>query len=534
MNDGTKDFFPATAEEPEKTLQRELGGDIVICEAAGEYTLPDYEPEIRKILHIRAAVLPSGKYLSGRSAEFSGAVAHDVLYADAEGKLASVRLHAEYAFSLPYSEGTEPIASADSMADSTVARLGGPRKISLRTRVRSAVHLLAEESPAPDIRGMGSREDTASLEKLTVKVKNSRMIPAASEELSLSSTVRLDTDARDARVIWSGGGMLVSECRPQAGGVICRGEAWMRALLSEGDGIPYAVREKIPFEEFIPIPGLGDSPSFTAYGRILHTDVSIAEGGEEEPGQLIFDATGEIEVAAYTADTAEPIRELYSTSYDMTTAHRELATRRPLGTTSGNYTLSGSRPRSECEAEGAVAVVDADGRTEIHTVTAENGRAVVSGAATVTVIFASLGEGDRPTLLSAEVPIPFRIETDLRPDTKNADFACHAELITARARLDERSLSADAELAITLAASEPTATRILSSAEPDRSIPVEHKNSRIYVVYPKEEDSLFSLGARYHKSRAALARANGLGEELLEKSAIPQSLDGVHHLLVED
>ncbi len=534
MNDGTKDLFPAETAKPDSPLQKMLAGDVVVCEAGGEYTLPDYEPEIRKILHIRTSVLPSGKYLGGKSAEFSGAVAHDILYADAEGKLASVTLHAEYAFSLPYPEGCEVVAVADSMPDGTVCRLGGPRKISLRTRVRSAVHLFTEESAAPDIRGMGSREDAASLEKLTVRVKNARTTPAASEEMALSSTVRLDTDGRDARVIWSGGGMLVNECRPQAGGVLCRGEAWMRALLSEGDGIPYAVRDKIPFEEFIPMPALAEGPAFTAYGRLLHTDVSIAEGGEEEAGSLTFDATGEIEVSAVTAETAEPIAALYSTAYEMNMTHRDLKTQRPLGTAMGNYTVSGARARSECEAEGAVAVVDADGRCEVHSVTAENGRAVVTGAATVTAIFASLGEGERPTLLSAEIPIPFRIETELRPDTKNAEFSCHAELVSARARLDERMIAADAELALSLSAAEPQATRILSSAEPDQSIPVEHRGNRIYVTYPKEGDSLFSLGARYHKSRSSLARANGLGEEILEKSAVPQSLDGVHHLLIED
>ena len=76
--------------------------------------------------------------------------------------------------------------------------------------------------------------------------------------------------------------------------------------------------------------------------------------------------------------------------------------------------------------------------------------------------------------------------------------------------------------------------RILAEAEPDRSLSVEHGGHRIFAVYPKEEDTLFSVGARYHKSRAAIAERNGLGEGVLSVSHMPASLDGVHHLLIED
>lgn len=535
MNEGMKDLFPAEGEESRPlTLQRDGCGEVIVCEAAGEYTLPDYQPEIRKILHIRASVLPAGKYLGGRNAEFSGTVSHDVLYADAEGALASVTLPADYAFSVPYTEGGELIAIADSMADATVCRLSGPRKISLRTRVRSLVHLLREESMAPDVRGMAGREDSASLEKMTERAESARTSYASSEEISLSSTVRPEGLSPTSRAVWSGGGVLVNECRAQADGVLCRGEVWARALLSEGEGIPLAVREKLPFECFVPMPALGERAALTAYGRLLEASVSLSEGSEEEPPSLTFDVLCEVEVLATESVPCEPVLDLYSTAYDMHCTHRELSLARPLGAVMGNYTVSASRPRSECEAEGAVTVVDADGRTEIHSVSVENGRATVTGRIAAQVIFASLGEGERPTLLSAEVPIPFRIETELRPESENARFFCHGELIAARARIDDRAISVDAELALTLRAEEERRIRILSAAEPDRSIPVDHRGNRIFVTYPGEKDTLFSVAAHYHKSRAAIVAQNGLGEEALTKSGLSQSLDGVHHLLIED
>ena len=138
-------------------------------------------------------------------------------------------------------------------------------------------------------------------------------------------------------------------------------------------------------------------------------------------------------------------------------------------------------------------------------------------------------------LLSAEVAVPFRIETELRPAPGTQPrFDCHGELISARARIEQNAITVDCEIALALSAYEDETRQVLAEAEPDRSLPVEHRGNRVYVVYPREEDTLFSVAARYHKSRAAIAAQNGLGEGVLAVSHMPASLDGVHHLLIED
>ena len=46
----------------------------VISEISGDFTLPDYQPEIKKLLRITANVLPASRYVGDRNAEFSGNV----------------------------------------------------------------------------------------------------------------------------------------------------------------------------------------------------------------------------------------------------------------------------------------------------------------------------------------------------------------------------------------------------------------------------------------------------------------------------
>ena len=104
-----------------ETVQRDLCGETVLCEAAGDYELPDYQPEIRKVLSVRATVLPSGKYVGGSKAEFTGSVVHTVLYTDPDGHIASVSLPADYDFAVTVPTESGVTVMADSMAEGRAA-----------------------------------------------------------------------------------------------------------------------------------------------------------------------------------------------------------------------------------------------------------------------------------------------------------------------------------------------------------------------------------------------------------------------------
>ncbi len=512
-------------------------GERIYGEAVGEYTLPDYQPEIRKILHIRAAVLPTGTYIGGQKAEFAGRVAHTVLYADAEGKAASVTLDTDYTFSAPTGESGTYTAVADAVAESTVCRLGGPRKLSLRTRVRGTVCVGHEENVAPDIRGMGSEADMASLEMWEETRDCMRLENASSGEFPLSTTRHMDGTGENTRVVWAGGTLLVNECRVTAGGVNCRGDAWVRCILQEEGLPPCTVREKIPFEQFVPVDGMGEGADCVACGRVVMTDVTLVAGEGEMNGTLGFDLSCEVDVLTVTPYTCSLTKDLYSTAYDMTCHHRHVDTVCSLGMAQGHYTVGGNRPRRECEAENATAVVDTDGRVEVERVGVEHGRVTVFGRVLATVIFAATDEGQDslPLLSSCEVTCPFRVETDLRPTEESTpQFAVHVDLISARGRIEPNAIAVDGEIAVCLCAYACGESEILQSAEPDRSVAVERSGSRMYTVYPKEGDTLFSLCARYHKKRASVAAGNALAEDAVAISHLTHSLDGVHHLLLSD
>ena len=74
---------------------------FVTTELSNDYILPDYQPEIRKVLGITSEILPPAKYVGAANAEFNGTVDYQVTYVGADGELYSMPLSAEYSFSVP-------------------------------------------------------------------------------------------------------------------------------------------------------------------------------------------------------------------------------------------------------------------------------------------------------------------------------------------------------------------------------------------------------------------------------------------------
>ena len=79
-----------TDKEQRSAYEVELCRDTLTAECTVDHTLPDYLPELRRILRVEARPIPADRYLDDTHAELSGLVAFTVVYADGEGRLAAL------------------------------------------------------------------------------------------------------------------------------------------------------------------------------------------------------------------------------------------------------------------------------------------------------------------------------------------------------------------------------------------------------------------------------------------------------------
>ena len=507
-------------------IQKDLSDEIAICECTGEFTLPDYLPEIRKIIKIDSKAIPSGKFIGGSKAEFAGIVAYTVIYSDSDGKLAATSLSSEYEFSsnLPQNEISDMAVVACTGIENTVCRLSGPRKLTLRSTLKSRIHIYAR-CVVNEI-----TDDSANLESLTENVLTCRTICAASEEFNLLDEYEIDGISSDSlHVNYVLAELLVREARCGSDCINCRGDALIKCNCSCEDGEPFTVTKKIPFERSLNADGAMNSDSCISYGRCNSASVSISENGAG--GSILnFDISAELEGECVRNENTGIICDLYSTEYECSAVYKDVAFIESLGTAMGNYSIDAQRPKTEDEFDVS-SIIDSFGKAEVKEVFQKDGRVYVVGECKIELLTSS-SHGDICEYSNSPLVIPFKIEPDLRITSDSARFDCHAELVSSRGRLDGSTIGADAEVFVTLRATKTVTKRLIDNVTLNEGEKKEKCADKITVVYPESSDTLFSIAKKYKVGYKELAELNGLPEGSIDAPAEKCSLNGVKLLLI--
>lgn len=507
-------------------VQSDFCGEYVYCDCVGEFVFPDYLPEIRKIIRIDSKAIPSGKFVGSQKAEFAGIVAYTIIYTDADGELSSTSLSSDYEFSchLPTeSEGDFSII-ADTSVDNTVCRLFGPRKLSLRSTVKSRVHLYAKNR-------ISELYDTENLQKLEKKLYSSVTKCASSGDFSLFDSIYIDkVNSDDIKTNYVEAELLVREAKMGAGGLLCRGEVLLKCNYASDGGEATTVFRKIPFEESLYVDGALEGDSVIAYGRCNSATVSVAQNGEEGI-TLNFDVVAEIDAECVRNEEIRVICDLYSTEYNAIPSYKDTSFKESLGACFGNYTVDATRSRME-EELGTSSVIDAKGNVDVKEISEKDGRVFVSGECKVEMLTAQYGE-EKSEYGTSTVVVPFKIETDLRVQSgENVNYDLHIEAVSARGRLDDTTISADAEIFIAIRADRSYSQRLIDSLKLDAAEKTEKCQNEIKVIYPEGKDSLFSIAKKYGVSYEELAKINGLPDSSIESPAECHSIDGVTHMII--
>lgn len=516
-----------TEREYARTIQTDTVRDAIGAECTVDYVLPDYIPEVRRILRVEARAIPGGKYVDAGRAEFAGTVAHTVLYTDGDGKLSAVTVNGDYTFSCPAdTKDGEVVAFADTQVESVACRLGGPRKMSLRSTLRSRVHLLADRPlPEPEC-GEGA-------EILRKGAACRRILYRESDEFPLADSIPVEgVAAEELRPLLCDGFLSFREARAGEGNVFLRGEAILRVLAVTEAGQPLSYQRKIPFEEEIDMPEASPRDAVLAFGAISSFSVNVSDTGEGNAA-IDIDATANAELLLFREEEICPVTDLYGTLTPLHVTAVSVPLLHGIGVGGGFYTVSGS-DRAGREEIGE-SVLDACGTVKLQKPECENGKLIVPGEIRVKLLLTAPPEEehDYPAVFPHEFTYSFRIATDIlcQGETDALRTDCRAEVLYLRPRIEPDGYSVDAELSLRVTACTGEEMRLVSAVESDPT-PYPEPSGDIRVLYPEDGESLFSIGKRTHTPLSLLCRENRLPSLSAEEAAAPQSLDGVGYLLI--
>ena len=201
-----------------KRFRMPLCDRTISTEMSNDYTLPDYLPEIRRILRVSPTILPPSRYIEGKEIELNGTADYHMLYIASDGGLYSAPLSAEYAFRAPLditadfdlNEGITVLT--DIFEESITSRVTAPRKLSVKCRLSARVRafgmMIAEERCSGEVNPL-------SIERLSGKCNTSMMLSSLGETVEISDEIFPDAD--NIRVIDASADAIINSITPANG-----------------------------------------------------------------------------------------------------------------------------------------------------------------------------------------------------------------------------------------------------------------------------------------------------------------------------
>lgn len=472
---------------------------IIATELSEDFTLPDYQPEIRRLLRVNITLPPPARYVSESGAEFSGNAHFDVLYAGADSQLYTTRLSAEYGFEVPFDaesviDTDGVVVLADIVPDTVVGRVIAPRRIGIRARLRAHVRCFADFRHEERIRGI---DNVGTLRRLTDTGMYALILRGTEEAVPMNDEIIPEQREGEIRVVGASGNVFVSEATATNGGVICRGDLILKIMLcrDERDAVPEILMRKLPFTYEVEIDGVTPGWDTRAWGTC--TDITITVG----EGRLISEAAMALNAEAQKNETFEYTKDIYSTAAGGEISFKEWSLPASLRCMNGNFTQSGVFDAKENNIPAGARIVDAEGSASMGAMTCEKGRCLMTGEVRYNVIFTDGSEWG-----SRELTQPFRYEFDAPQGTPEGSAIL--TVTGCRARMDGERVAVDSEVSAAVRVCGQRPYRMVNEA--NFSGAVRKGRGEWVICYPDESDTLWSISKKYHADADKVAAANSL------------------------
>ena len=461
-----------------------------------DFTLPDYQPEMRRVIGVRATPTVDGKYLSGDELEADGGVTYTVLYMDGSGQLAQASQTSTYTGHVPlkteddlYGVGDIVLSAA---SENVNCRVTAPRRFTLSSRVRLAV--MSQKGADCSLKVGG--DQTATVRRKT-ETHTTASLAEVRKSCEASGQIR---EQAGVRVIMAQGEAALSDVKMSQSSkneASVKGDAYVNLLIETPDGSYATARGRAPIDEKIPLPETtAESVMPAAFASVVMTEIDVGEDGTIE-----WSMEYDIDCDLIRTEMAEVTKDAYLTDYEDKLTVAEYQSYKPAAAVNGRLTTNGSmklRPDMTYLTAWGSGCAD---KCEIS-----GGRLKISGSSRVSVVTVGGGEA-----VTDEVMIPFRYECDCGTAEDRDDSALTKRTlvtvpeISVRENGETLEITAELSIAAVMLGEEQVnaAVTIAPSGESRKNDGEERGMIRVYV--PDEDETPWDVEKKFRLSESLKA-----------------------------
>ena len=486
-----KDHYEYCLQLPAMSMMREESTETIV---------PDYSPDIARIVDVSASFFLLQQSISDTHLSASGTVKLSLLYM-AEGvrglRSMEYAMPCEYAATLPEDCSA---ASVEGIVCRVQARTLNPRK--LFTQVEIEWKVVPYRNSSFDICGQIPGQEEYAIETRSEEHEISLIRAAESREFTFSDDLTLPGGkAGIAELLRASATPHVTECKSLGSKVILKGVVCVTLLYNADGGELCAYAEELPFSQILDGYNGGDSLSVSTIlsvsGCEIHTDGSgLSDGARTVSVRLLLNAFMVLRESINICC----ITDLYSTSCELDGQIVPLSFRK---TPSVRLVQQTAKEQIDTGAE-ARRVLYADVAFGSAGIRKADDRAVLFASAVLKVLYLD----DAGVPFSAERKVELSAETDLEQGAQiEIERVCEGD-ITANANGNSIELRFPVEFI--LSASEPVHCSCLTSLDAEFPEAVSQSKPSLVLRALNEGERLWDIAKNYRTTVDEILTANEL------------------------
>ena len=494
-----KDEFCVWSEAGSTSIENDIGE---------EYILPDYLPDIRKILLVKARIYSSDIFVEDQKAEISGEVRFNIVYLSDTGEIKCINQNYDYnGKSSMESIYEDSIINEKSYVKSRSVRAASQRKLVIKAKVISDLNVYNKVCVSPRLTGSEGVEDEFTLERKINEIDCVNFIKIKENDIRISEDIEYSGRMPMGEIIYSDLDVFATDCKFADGKINIKGYAKFTCLFglnTEGEESQYDVIEKN-----IPINSSSDAnlPNgewcLNANFIINAFECGVANDSYGEPRVLEVDFSLSADVLAMANERSMFTDDVYSTKYEYSNKFKTVNTESVVKCCNVNFSASGTGELQDSD-ENASEVVLSSGDCEINAMENRGDKLVFTGECNVKCLL----KNNDNSFMNTEFSFPLRYE--MPNETGNiGKYICNCNVSDLRVKLDGNKLNANAEICMNIILFENISADTIENVNIDKSRPFEKSNEKVMILYyPEATESLWTIAKKYNISPNEIEKAN--------------------------
>ncbi len=507
FRDRENDHFCAAVMVAEADTLRELSDDFI---------LPDYLPDVKKVVWVEACPRLGNRFLGSGILEFEGAVAYKVLYIADDNRVRCAAFLSDFKNKIAGDELSEDCVDIlRPVASELNCRMQNPRKLNIRCKAGVTGAIWRRATFLPELYGARGN-DEKSIETKENCVDALNITNRRETGMVFSEDITLDSSMPPiGEMICSSAAIYVDECRPSGNELLLRGVCELEAIYStaSGEGEDYVLlRRTLPYSQALDADSLKDG--CTCLVTVLPEGITV-NVREDEFGKrrmIELDINYSLDVEAIHPKKVYYCEDCYSVDRECQTTQANQQIWRLSDSMRCSFSINENRLLQDIDAIG-MREVKACNVMPVMYLEAERtkkSRPVLGGSAKVSIL--GVKEDGQYCSTVLELPLRFEGETPLKDEQVKTVIDCRASGI--RCRVDDEKLYIDFEVIcnVLLTAAQDAQTIQVIRMLPDK--PREGDKGAVATLYfPENGETLFDIAKKYKVARISLMERNGVESE---------------------